>query len=283
MTIMNVACFHDDALHTVAQAFASGVQKAGEKSEILPSVSYPGHGRFDAAAFYGMSPRHEQIFKDFRRAGKPVVSLDLGYWGRKPAAAGYGYLKVSVNNLHPTSYFQTPKHSPDRFLRFGLPVTGMRKGGNHILFAGIGPKSSTYYKMAHQSWDMDAIAQIRKLTDRTIIYRAKPHHEKAFRPIKGTVWSDPTVSIGAVLENAWCVVSHHSNVTVDGVVRGIPCFAKEGVGIAAGLTDLSKIEDPRILTYTEQMQFLADVGYAQWSVSEISQGYLWSHLRREVI
>jgi hypothetical protein len=278
---MKIGCYYGEPEIQVqtARALYKGILANGHEAELLPDSKYKTN--FDAVAFYGMSVPHIKAWEDYRKAGKPVVICDLGYFGEDRGASGRGHLKVAVNHWHPTEYFQKFKHRNDRFAPFKLPVLPMRKGGSHILLAGIGPKSSVLYGIKHQSWDEAAVAEIRKHTKRQIVYRCKPNHAHTFHKIPGTEWSEPTTPLGKLITDAWAIVTHHSNVGIDGMMKGVPCFANDGVPTAAGLRDLSQIENPRILKPVEQQQFLADLAYTQWTREEIEAGKAWKHLESE--
>ena len=278
---MNIGIYHGDSeiQIMVAKAFKKGL--SGEDSGVV--LHDDEHkATFDAIAFYGMSVPHIKMWKEYRQNNKPVFIADLGYFGENRGAGGSGHLKVSVNHWHPTTYFQKFKHLNDRFAKFNIPVKQMSdKRGPNIILAGIGPKSGVLYDMKHQSWDEYAVKEIRKHTDRKIIYRVKPSAQHTFKPIPSTEWSEPTLQLEKLLRNAWAVVSHHSNVAVNGVLEGIPCFVNDGVSTTIGLSDLSMIENPKIISHKEQQQFLADLAYTQWTLDEIASGKTWKHLKSE--
>jgi len=272
---MKVGVFHTETSKNVADALMVGIAKCGHEAILTP----PSIDDMNVIAFYGMSPEHSALFNIMKSKNKPTVIVDAPYFDRKPKAQGH--LKVSVNGLHPHKYFQKFRHSDDRFKVLGVGVRPMRRGGDFIVLAGIGPKSSNYYGIKHQSWDIQAVATIRSHTDKPIIYRVKPNHVHTFKKIPRTTWSDTNRPLVKVLNGAWAVVTHHSNVAVDGIVKGIPCFAQDGVGTAIGLSDLNMINKPKIVSFEEQMQFLYDLAYTQWTLEEMASGQCWKHLESE--
>lgn len=277
---MQIGVFYGESKiqEQVADALGKGIVANGHEVKILHDKKYS--TAFDGIAFYGMSVPHITACKEYRSAGKPVVIVDLGYLGSDRGTNG-GYLKVAVNYWHPTKYFQKVKHLGDRLVPFKLNIKPMRKNGSSILLAGIGPKSAVLYGMRHQSWDEHAVSEIKKHTDRKIVYRVKPSGIASFKPIPGTVMSDPLKPLNQQLQGIWAVVTHHSNVAVDGIIEGIPCFVNDGVSSAIGLSDLSQIESPRMPKPVEQQQFLADLAYTQWTLKEIASGKTWRHFEKE--
>jgi hypothetical protein len=210
--------------------------------------------------------------------------MDLGYFGRditQTKDPSKAYYKIAVNYWHPTEYFQNVRHKSDRFGIFKYVIKPMRTGGDHILMAGIGPKSSVLYDIKHQSWDTWAIEELNKYTTMPIWYRAKPNHADKFHSIPGSKWSDPRLPLLKVLNKAWAVITRHSNVAVDGLINGIPCFVADGVCLKLGLIDLSKITKPHLPSIDERLQFCCDLAYTQWNIKEITRGETWRHLKNE--
>lgn len=230
--------------------------------------------QFDVACFWGFVQLCQNIFGAYRSAGKPVVYLDAGYWVRST------HYKVSVNARHPTAYFKRAR-PPDRRVRFGVDVKPNKYNGEHILVAAMSPKSAWAEKVGTWGvYEHELMKVLQELTDRPIILR-----------IKGTVppprmFIPPNVTLSfmgqplhEVMQAAWAVVTHHSNVAVDGLVSGVPAFAYEGVAAPVGTFDLGKIETP---VYCEdRAQWANDVAYCQWSIQEMKSGRVWRHLKEE--
>jgi hypothetical protein len=232
----------------------------------------------DVAVFYGMSGKLRAVLRDYREAGRKAVHIDLGYWGRHQGGRRAGYHKVTINDRHPTAYFQNQRHTLDRFEHFKIPILPWRKDGKNILVAGISAKGSIFEGWAPMGWERDAIDALKKITKRPIMYRSKPSDKQA-RPIPGVLYSPPAQPLADALANAYCVVAHHSNVVVDGLLAGIPGFTMEGVAAPMCLQDLRKIEQP--LYPDDRRQWAADVAWCQWNVAEMANGSCWKHLKNE--
>lgn len=271
INITNTLTYRTSDTKNIADALMSGLLKCNHEGILMP----PSTEGLDAIAFYGVTSEHLKLLEEMKLRHKPSVIIDAGYFGRAA-----GYLKVSVNYLHPHKYFQKYPHPSDRFDKFNLTVEPMRKSGKYILLAGIGAKSSDYYNILHQSWDKAAVEIIHNHTTMPILYKMKkktPH-----KKIPGTSWIDQNIQIHKLLnKNIFAIVTHHSNVAVDGIIRGIPCFVNDGVGLAIGSTDLTRIKFPHIPSREDQLQFLYDVAYTQWTLEEIASGECWKHLELE--
>jgi hypothetical protein len=225
---------------------------------------------YDVAVFWGYVETCQAIMAGYRDAGKAAVYLDLGYWRRDE------YFKVSVNDRHPTAYFQIVQHNSERRSRFVDRIAPYRVR-EHILLAGMPVKAAWAEKLEPTgSWELAAVAELRKHTDKPIIYRPKPTWRGPAIP--GTIYTTfPDLAVE--LAKSYCVVTHHSNVAVDGLQEGLAVFATKGVASVMGTSDLSKINDP--LYPDEREQFFNDVSYCQWSVAEMKNGTAWCHLLGE--
>jgi hypothetical protein len=230
----------------------------------------------DIAAFYGYQKNLPQIMRDYVGSGRKVVFLDLGYWGRREGGRFMGFHKVSVNERHPTAYFMRRQHSSDRITRHGIRTMDW-KPGRHILLAGMSAKSAESYGLQPEEWERWAAAEIRKYTDRPIIYRPKPSWKDA-TAIAETVM-DRAGPLERALDGCHAVVTHHSNVAIDALVAGVPAFCWDGVATPLCSQDLSKIETP--FKPRNRGPWLSALGYCQWNFSEIAGGQTFRHLKAE--
>lgn len=254
-----------------------GIEKIGDTPVLYDEDRYPGP-EYNVAVFYGLRGRLRDAFRDFQCNGRKAVYIDLGYWGRDHGGKLYGYHKFAVNGRHPTAYFQRRKHPSDRLDFLGIRVKPWRRDGNHILLAGMGAKAAAFEGFLPEQWETDAFNELRKYTDRAIIYRPKPSWASP-EGIMGTVLSHRKQPLGDALKDCHAVVTHHSNVAVDGIIDGVPSFCSEGVASPLSLSDLSKIETP---IYPEgREQWAADIAYCQWNLAEMAEGKPWKHLKDE--
>jgi len=258
----------------------NGVHRSGDIARRCFEHEYTGRVDHDVAIFYGLEGKMPQIFADYRSQAKAVY-VDLGYWGRREGGRWSGYHKVSINDRHPTSYYRKRQHDADRLERFGIQVKPWRKTGSHILLAGMGDKGSQAEGYPVEQWEREAITAIRQVTDRPILYRPKPSWKKA-KPIvmAGVAYSAPHArEVEDDLRDCWAVVTHHSNVAIDGLVAGIPAFCWRGVATEMALQDLKRIETPMFPDGREA--WLRDIAYTQWSIAEMQSGAAWQHLKAE--
>lgn len=254
-------------------AMYAGIRAMGHRARLLPETAYQGP-EHDVAVFYGYTATLRRVMADYRASGRKAVYIDLGYWGREGQR---GYHKVVVNARHPTEYFQNRKHDDSRLGRFGLSPKRWREG-RHILLAGMGDKAAGAEGFRVEAFERDAIAALRHVTDRPIIYRPKPSWLMA-QPIDGTIYSPKSHDLNAIMAGAHAVVTHHSNVAVEGLIAGVPAFCWKGVATPLALQDLARIEVP--LYPDGREQWAADVAWTQWSIDEMDRGLAWRYLKDE--
>lgn len=255
---------------------AEGVRKSGDAVQICSSDGFRAPCS-DVAVFYGFDGSLQRVFRAYREAGRPAVYVDLGYWGRVEGGKFAGYHKVSVNGRHPTAYFQSRRHDDRRFSKFRLTIEGWR-AGRSILLAGTSEKGALVDGFKAEEWERQAIALLRQHTDRPIIYRPKPSWTGA-RPIEGAVFAHSMEDVALALNDCHAVVTHHSNVAVDGLIRGIPAFCIDGVATPLALSDLSLVESPK--REGDRHRWACDIAYCQFTVEEMRAGVVWRHLKSE--
>lgn len=262
----------------VCQAMAAGVRSAGDNPVIIDSRLYR-RRQHKIALFYGLEGPLKSALKHQEEDGGIAIYIDLGYWGRIAGGKLFGYHKVVVNGRHPTKYFQKRTHDASRANDLGVKPLPWKKGGKHILLAGMSAKAAMAEGFSATAWERSAVRALKEVTDRPIVYRAKPNW-KAARPIAGAFFSPlGEESLERALSDCHAVVTHHSNVSVDGLVAGVPAFVVEGVASPLARHDLTKIERPSYPDGREK--WIADVAWCQFKVSEMMQGIAWRHLKDE--
>lgn len=259
----------------ICDAMAEGIASIGD-TVIRRSADAYVRPEADIAVFYGLEGRTPKLFEDYKRTGKAVY-VDLGYWGRHHGGRWTGYHKVAVNSRHPTAYFQNRAHDGKRAAVFRLSAQPWASG-SRILIAGMGDKGARAERFEPEQWERAAIAEVRRHSAREIVYRPKPSW-KAAKPIPGTSFSCRDEQIHKFLGTFHAIVTHHSNLAVDGLIEGVPVFTHEGVASAMGLQDLSKIENP--YRPEGRQQWLNDIAYTQFSVAEMAKGIAWRHLKED--
>lgn len=261
----------------ICDCMMAGIAAAGDTPTKFYEASYR-EPILPIAVFYGYVGNLPKIMQEHRDAGLHAVYIDLGYFGRHDGGRWTGYHKLCVNNRHPTEYFQKRAHDNTRASALKIAPAPWRPPGRYILLAGMGAKGARAEGYRPEEWERAAIAEIRKHTDRPIIYRPKPSCKES-GPIEGTHFSPKTQVATDVLKRSHAVVTHHSNLAVDALIMGVPAFCWDGVAKPLSLQDLSQIETP--VRPEARAQWIADIAWTQWSIDEMRKGGAWRYLKQE--
>lgn len=256
----------------LAMAVRAGMANAGiQKAKSIDDA--------DFGICWGMHPSHKPHIKKLQEQGKKFLIIDFPFWGRTNRHnVKEGYYKISVNGINPHDYLDAGFGGTDRAAIISAPyVMPYRKDGDYILLAGMGEKAISAFGY---NWDMQAAKIMMQHTHRPIIYRAKPSNKNP-QPIEGTVFNNGVGDIHALYQNAFAVVTHHGNSTIEALCAGKPVFSKCSITRDMGLTDLNKIESP---IYPEgREQFMQKLAWFQWHYDEIHQGKPFEHLIKKGI
>ena len=269
-----------DRSQKIATALGLGASAAGYKA-LIRMDNYYRQPIGDIAAFYGYQKSFPRIMAEYIAAGKTVVFVDLGYWGRRLGGRYKGYHKVTINGRNPDKYLMKRNRDANRITLLGIKALPWRSDGNFIIVAGMSDKSANSYGLKPEEWERWAVAELQKHTIRPIIYRPKPSWLAA-KPIPGSHFQPAQKSSDATAKTfAGChaVVTHHSNIAIDALVNGVPSFCWDGAATCMSLQDLSKIEKP--LRPPARDQWLANIAWCQWSVPEIASGAMWRSLKMD--
>jgi hypothetical protein len=262
----------------ICNAMAEGIRAVGDKPTIRQDTEYR-EPSAPIAVFYGFIGNLPKIMADYRAAGLHAVYIDLGYWSRHKTNRWDGYHKISVNGRHPTPYFMNRRHDAARASSLGIKIRPW-SSGSHILIAGMSGRSAETEGFQPEEWECAAIDDLRRYTSRPIVYRPKPSWKEA-KPIQGVGYSARLKPIDSVLNNCHAVVTHHSNVAVDGLIGGVPAFCWHGVAASKSLQDLSKIEAPYRPEGRED--WAAAIAWTQFDPIEMRAGVPWRHFKNEGI
>jgi hypothetical protein len=253
-------------------AMAKGIARCGDDVAVRTDLDNRMEG-FDVAILWGFVASCQNVIKSCRTAGIPFLFFDMGYWARDK-----GFFKVACNDRHPDKYFMRRPKPADRFNRLGLTIEPwQRNTTGYILLAGMSGKASWSWGWGNEDYERRTIAELRKYTDRPIVYRPKPSWSAA-KPLSGARF-DVKTPLRTALAEAHCVVSHHSNVGCDALLAGVPTFNKLGAASILGPYELRKIEKPN---YPEgREQWAHNLAYCQWSLAEMTTGECWDFFKRE--
>lgn len=225
--------------------------------------------------FHGRMAANRPIYEYYTRTGKKVIVLEVG--GIKRGTTW----KVGLNGINRDAYFGPTRMDDLRVRNLGLKLKPWRKDGKYILICGQHDKSLQWKNQPSMSnWFMQTYREIRKHTDRPIIFRPHPrcrlpHIELGLKH----VYRQEPVKIGGSyddfdmgFDNVHCTISWSSNPGIHSIIAGVPAFVSTSslaYPVGNDIDFLHDIENPAM---PDRQQWLNDYAHTEYTVEEISQG-----------
>jgi len=225
--------------------------------------------------FNGRMAPNQRIWTDARTFDKPVIVLEVG--GIKRGTTW----KVGLNGINRDAYFGDTGMDSNRSSLQRLKLTPWRTSGEYILICGQHDKSLQWSKMPRMSnWFLNTYDEIRKHTDRPIIFRPHPRCrlEHIERGLKNVIRQEPRHVTNTYddfdmgFNNIWATVSYSSNPGIHSIISGVPSFVSNSslaYPVANDIDFLHNIEDP---VMPDRTQWLNDYAWTEFTAHEISQG-----------
>lgn len=283
---MKICFWHSDKPRErlLADAFVDGVLAVGaddqvEKRALLPTIEV---ADCDLACMVGVKSR--ELFAAHAAAGVHVLYFDKGYTrhaANSPVKL-WEYWRVALDAHQPTERLGLVTQPDDRREQLKIVMQPWRSKGGAIVIAGSSQKYHDFYGLKSPSgWAQKVINHLRRLTKREIIYRPKPSWREAV-PLEGSTFSQGR-DLLEDLQGAHALVTHGSNAVFEAMICGIPQLVL-GPAVTAHISShgLDLVETPRLATYGERYQWLSNLAYWQYTMSEMSKGELWRFIRPQL-
>ena len=227
--------------------------------------------------FNGRMSRNKTIWEN----KKPTIVLEVGGINR-----GVTW-KVGLNGINRDAYFGDKDNDRSRADGLGLVCKPWRSDGDFILICGQHDKSLQWQGMPRMSdWFMQTYREIRKHTDRPIVFRPHPRCrlEHIELGLKHVIRQEPRHVNGTYdsfdmgFDDIHCTISYSSNPGIHSVIEGVPAFVSThslAYDVANDIDFLHDIENPLM---PDRQQWLNDYAWTEFTVEEISQGIPLKHL-----
>ena len=252
----------------------------------------------------------EVVLEQVRNAGGKYLYMDKGYCRAKGARLNDpdGSIRISINSWQPLKYLHKFEDRSDRWAeirskrirrkntrwrtddtdKFG-GVIGLepqetigRHEGSYILLAGSSVKYHRWQGIeGPQEFAENTIKELRKYTDKPIIYRPKPTWDNK-KPIGGTIWKGHNdVTYADLLDtDLYAVITHTSNAALEANFYGIPTITLgNAIVTPVSSTKISDINNVYRATIEEKNSLGRSLSYFQWKLKEIKDGLMWIHLK----
>ena len=225
--------------------------------------------------FHGRMARNKDIWTRCLELRKPVIVLEVG--GIKRSTTW----KVGLNGINRDAYFGPDSNNSDRHRLLGLSLKPWRTDGEYILLCGQHDKSLQWQGMPPMSnWFLDTYDEIRKHTQRPIIFRPHPRCRlpDIERGLRHVYRQEPKHVNGTYdsfdmgFNDIHCTISYSSNPGIHSIIEGVPAFVSThslAYDVANDIDFLHDIENP---VMPDRTQWLNDYAHTEYTIEEISQG-----------
>jgi hypothetical protein len=166
----------------------------------------------------------------------------------------------------------------DRWESMGIKTKPwQRRTVGPVVVCGQLPRDTQVQGMDHVAWCRRTVNELRRMGEH-VIFRPHPRQQDV------SIYGVPSHliddgKIGNTLAAAKCVVTWNSTSAVDALIRGVPAIAMHPSSVSYPVAQ-PRIEDVKKLRYPSRRQWLAGLGYAQWTLEEMRAGLPWVHLNR---
>lgn len=192
-----------------------------------------------------------EILKAVRAAGEPYIFADRAYFG---GGAKSGRMRMTFGGYQQSWIVPGPR--ADR--GWGVTLASWRAGGEFVM---VVPPTAQVQSLFGIDWERDWMPKVRAATERPLVISPKSDRDKS--------------PLARRLAGCHCVVTWTSNVAVEAVVAGVPAYVCSAAAAAPVAGRLEAIESDGVESLRRPVRapWLESLGWGQFTVSEIAQGY----------
>jgi hypothetical protein len=254
-------------------AFEHSLRRAGH--DVIENDMHSDVAVIWSVLFHGRMAGNKPIWDYYRKTKRNVIVLEVG--GIKRGTTW----KIGLNGINRDAYFGPDGRDNIRSSMLELELKPWNANGEYILICGQHDKSLQWQGMPSMSrWFLQTYDEIRKHTDRPIIFRPHPRCrlEHIERGLKHVYRQDPKYIGGTYddfdmgFDNVWATISYSSNPGIHSIIQGIPSFVSHhslAYPVANDIDFLHDIEKPFM---SERQQWLNDYAWTEYTVEEIANG-----------
>lgn len=284
----------------------NGIDELAEKAGIELTLCYDkSMPDCDVGVQFGStkdrSGDHHVIKQELGRRARSLVIIETPLLGRVIADRYHQY-RVGVNGfLHGQGrFFDSNRLMPNRFKelkeRYDLPIfPGWKKRGKGAILVTVQlPGDASLRGTRMSEWVIDAVDEIRAVTDRAIVLRTHPAmsdkggqeffgeiSSMLFKNYPNIVWSDGRArTLQQDLDRSDVCVSFSSGSCIDAVLAGVPVIATDQGNFAWPISShsINEVLDPRLAARGEVETWLEELANSQWSTHEMRSGIVWQRI-----
>lgn len=212
-------------------------------------------------------PTHAKAEILDRHKGHRLIMIESAFVNRA------NYYQVGWGGYAGNGDFVSDGVPSDRWDSFGIEVFPWRKTGDYVLVCGQLLRDTQVQDVDHAKWCRDTVNQL-QANGYKVVFRPHPKEEKKSYGIPAKLFDSGTLD--NALDNALATVVWNSTSAIDSIIRGVPVVVGHKSCMAWPMASTS-IDS---LRYPSRRQFLAGIGYSQWTLEEMRRGDTWRHLTR---
>ena len=278
--------------------FATGVLDSGDDAFLSYDEQYYD---CDVAVIFGSwkdrPDTHHKIKNEIVKKAKKFIVLETPLIGRGPVqnVMADDWYRIGVGGfLADTGNFNNKHKNADRWnlirKHFGIKLPCYQLAGKKDIVVSLQlPQDASLRGASIEKWCRDTCLAIRTQTDKPIVVRfPQLQREYDAKPLK-VVENLPNVTfqkgtkdnLESTLRSAFCTVTYTSGFAIDSLLHGCPTIAMNPGNFAHDICQntVDHIDNPLC---PSRDQWLYNLSYAQWHISEIENGLPWRHLREIV-
>jgi hypothetical protein len=219
----------------------------------------------------GRMRMNETVYNHYRSLGKPVFIIEVGALDRGRT------WKISANHITTEGiYGNTENIDYDRARKLGIELQDIKTSRkDSILIVGQHERSLQWQgQPTTQAWVAQKVSEIRKYSDRPIIFRPHPRHPINITFLPGVTVERPnkladTYDKFDINFNHHCVVSHNSGPGIQAAIAGTPVICDKSSLVHPLSKNISKINEAFL---PDRQNWFHQILHTEWTVDEISQG-----------
>ena len=278
--------------HLIGQALREGAKQHGiqfiMRLKSRYGTKYPGpDSTADLTMAYGI--KSVKLLADHCAVKQPWALIDKGYIRKaRPRPPQINEMtRISINRTYPMIVKDA---DPIRWEALDIKLKPIRSDPDgYILVAGSSQDFYAYFGVRSENkFHKYLIHQLREITDKEIVFRAKPSYAKeiSFQEIAqqmGVTISPTEEKIKQWLEDCFCLVTFASNSACDAIFAGVPVITL-GPHISTPITNhrLLDVLEPKQPTTEERLAWAHHLAWEQWTLEDMSSGLVWEHLLPQI-
>lgn len=283
--------------HATTMALSEGLTKLGVEHDVRKTKHWRLQGEeiADVAIVNGWWKQYidgrnkvnrNVVIKAQEAAGKPAWCIERGFLLNREEWSGFSIGGFCSNG----GDFRAEGMPPDRWEKLGIQLQPWRTGGDHILICAQVPWDTQVQDGDHLPWLEKTIRDVRKYTDRPIVFRGHPKAWRQPNPygeLSAQALSmvrhepldlEPSTKDVEDMANAHAIVTYNSNMATLANVAGLPVFTgADCLADPIANRDWSLLDSP---PHPDREQWISDLCYKQWHIEEFREAKPWLHLTR---